>query len=215
MALFGNNQSGGEKPGPANNFGRKLNFSDSLKYVDDYKIELAENKKGKLRRTVTYIGIWYAIKNNEKSARTKLFIVLALGIIAAGCLVGMLLNWNSADVWLPVTVPKAVALLPMLYLLMGVSELPYKLKPMHRAKYYHSFIRISRSGVGVLAFVGVSIVAEIVYRFVYKAWDLGQGEWLSFMFAGVLIASVVATIKLLYSIEIDELPNSAYKPEKL
>lgn len=215
MALFGNNQNRGQNLDKGNTSGRKLNFSDSLKYVDDYKTELVTDERGKTRRKVVYIGIWYAIKNAGRKERIKLFTVLGLCLVAPCCLVGMLLNWNVADVWYTVVIPKAAALFPMLYLLMGASELPYKLKPMHRSKYYHSFIRISRSSVAVIAFVAISQIVELVYRIVNKNWLFMRTEWLSPVLAAVLIAALIAVIRILYSIDITELQNDEYKPEKI
>ena len=193
-----------------NLFGKGKSFSDSLKYVDDYKTELVKGERGRTRKKTTYIGTWFCIREGERDARAKMIASALLGAAAAACLVGLLLTDHAGSGWLPVSIPKALALFPMLYLMMGVLSLPFSQKPMHRDRYMHSFIRASRSAAAVLVLEGVSLLMSVLFRFIYKDALFLKGDWhyLAFNAASFLCAALV--LRLLYTVAIAELPNAAY-----
>lgn len=193
--------------------GKGFGFTDSLKYVKDYKTETYTDKKGRTREKAVYIGTWFVLTEEPKKARLKVFSGAALGVLAVALLVVTELGYYTGSAWLPVSVPRLLALFPALYLLMGVAYLPYGLKPMHRDRYMHSFIRASRSGVAVLAMTAVSFIASFVYRMVMKDWTFVKGDWLYIAASAAMFASIGLMLWVLYSADVDEKPNSHYKDE--
>ena len=188
-------------------------FTDRLKYVDDYRTEEVTDEKGRTRKKAVYIGPWIFIKGDKKVNRTKIIGTFALCVLACAGLILLQLPNYSGSGWLPVSIPKAVALFPMLYMMMGAFALPFKLDPMHRDRYYHSFIRISRSAVAVLAMTGVSFIAGFVFRIIESDWLFLKSEWLVIGAFAVEFALLAAILIILYSVDVEEKPNSEWHEE--
>ena len=191
--------------------GKGMPFSDSLKYLSDYKTELVTDEKGREKKRARYIGPWYFITSEPEPSRVKMIVSLVLGILAAVCHVFILLNNSFTVCELPIMVPILLALFPLLYLIMGVSSLPFSLKPMHRDRHAHSFMRASKSSVAVAAMLFIGLAAFVIYRLVQKDFAIFPGNiWL---FMGLIVGEIVlalAVIRLLYTVEREERPNSAY-----
>ena len=192
-----------------NLMGKGNRFSDSMKYVDDYKVELVRNERGRLRKKTTYIGLWFCMREDGRGTRARLIASTALGVCAAADLVGLLMLDHAGSGWLPVSLPKVAALFPMLYLLMGLLSLPFGGKPMPRDRYMHSFIRSLRSSVALLALEGVSLLLGAVYRLLYRDWLFLSGDWQYLVLCAMSFASLGAILRLLSGIGIKELPNAA------
>ncbi len=190
--------------------GKRIGFSDSLKYVDDYKTELVTDEKGRKKRRTRYVGPWYFVTSEPGSARTKMIAALVLGVGAAFCHVMMPLQVHYGASKYPVLVPILLALFPALYLMMGLASLPFKLKPMHRDRHAHSFMRASRSGVAVAAMLAVGFIALFVYRIVDGDFIFFSGDWLFMGLCVTEIVLVIVILRLLYTIDREERPNSAY-----
>ena len=190
--------------------GKGFTFTDSLKYVEDYKTELVTDEKGKTRKKTRYIGQWMVIGGDKSKNRAKLIITFALSALTCAGLVLLQFRNHGGSGWLPVSIPKAFALFPMLYLMMGAFSLPFKLDPMHRDRYYHSFIRISRSAVAVMALLGVSFLAWFVYRIIYADWLFLRDDWIVIALMVPELGVLFAIIRILYSIDVDEKPNSEW-----
>lgn len=209
----GNDPRDGRKAGGKNGGSEKrFSFSDRARYVDDYEIKLVEGKNGKQRRVAVYKGVWYCMQGEKKTLRTKLVIAAVLAILACACLITMLLQEHVAHIWYTVIVPIGLAMFPAFYLLMGISELPYTLKPMDRARYYHSFIRSSRSAVAIIALAAVGEGAALIYRIKNNEWIFMRGEVVNIICFVLMIVLLVSMIRLLYSILIEENGNETYSP---
>ena len=147
------------------------------------------------------------------AVRTKLILSAVCGVILAGLLVWSQI-FNHSSAWaVYVAVPQAVALFPLLYLLMGLMSLPYDLKPMERPGYMHGIIRVCRSLVAVMVLCGISLIGDFIYRAVAKDWlYLQEDIWYLVILAGILVLGGVILF-LLYSIEIAERANHAVHKE--
>lgn len=198
MGLLGNLMNGEKR------------ISDSLNYINDYKTEIVEDEKGKTRKRLRYVGVWYYIDDEERPAKVKLILSAALCAAAAVCLALSLGGGCIKRGWLLAAVPRLLALLPGLYLLMGAFTLPFRLKPMHRDKYMHSFVRILRSSAAMMIMQGVSLIAKLVYRIVLADWMFLGEDWIGLVSCVVMIACCLGALLLLKSVGIEEKPNSAY-----
>lgn len=198
MSLLGNLLDGSKR------------ISDTLNYVDDYKTELVEDEKGRMRKKTTYVGIWYFVDDEPRAARVKLIVSAALCVLAAALCVLPLFIKGVERGWLLAALPKLLALFPLLYLLMGAASLPFSLKPMHRDRYMHSFVRILRSGAAVGVMTLVSFGAKLVYRMVNADWMFMGKDVLELVCGLGAIAALTAAILLLRSVGVEEKPNSAY-----
>lgn len=193
--------------------GKRFSFSDRAKYVEDYDIKTVEGKNGRQRRVAVYKGIWYCVQGEKKAIGTRLILAAVCAVLACVCLVLMLLQNHVAHIWVTVVLPTGLAMFPALYLLMGVSELPFRLKPMDRAKYYHSFIRVSRSAVAMMAFTAVGEGAALVYRIKNNEWTFMRGEIVTVVCFALMLALLAGVIALLYGISIEEMGNECYTPD--
>jgi len=190
--------------------GKGMAFSDSLKYVDDYKAETVIDEKGREKKRARYVGPWYFITSDERSSRTRMIVSAVLGFVAAACHVYLVLTNHYGVNKYPVILPKLLALFPLLYLGMGLASLPFGLKPMHRDKHVHSFMRASKSAIAVALMVGVSLAAILIYRIVEGDFLFLTDDWLLLGISVAEIAALIAVIRLLYTVEREERPNSAY-----
>ncbi|MBR6109498.1 MAG: hypothetical protein IKQ36_07145 [Clostridia bacterium] len=190
--------------------GKGLSFSDSLKYVSDYKTETVTDDKGRERKRARYIGPWYVITTEPGPSRARMIAALALGVIAAALHVFMLLHTHYGMGEYPVLIPTLFALFPLMYMLMGLVSLPFGLKPMHRDRHQHSFMRASKSGVAVALMQGVSFIAVFIYRFAEGDLWFRPEDW---VYIGAMVleaACIIVMIRLLYNVEREEKPNSHY-----
>ena len=95
-------------------------------------------------------------------------------------------------------------------MLMGLVSLPFGLKPMHRDRHQHSFMRASKSGVAVALMQGVSFIAVFIYRFAKGDLWFRPEDW---VYIGAMVleaACIIVMIRLLYNVEREEKPNSHY-----
>lgn len=188
--------------------GKGLSFSDSLKYVSDYKTETVTDDKGRERKRARYIGPWYVITTEPKSSRIRMIVSLVLGVLAAVCHVMLPLQTHYGMNKYPVLVPIVLALFPLMYMLMGLFSLPFSMKPMHRDRNAHSFMRASKSGVAVAAMILVAFIALFVYRIAEGDFLFLAGDWIFTALCVAEIALIIVIIVLLYNIEREEKPNS-------
>ena len=183
------------------------------KYTADYELVTVKDKKGRERKEARYTGPWFCLMGSSGAVRTKLILSAVCGVILAGLLVWSQI-FNHSSAWaVYVAVPQAVALFPLLYLLMGLMSLPYDLKPMERPGYMHGIIRVCRSLVAVMVLCGISLIGDFIYRVVAKDWlYLQEDIWYLVILAGILVLGGVI-LYLLYSIEIAERANHAVHKE--
>lgn len=185
-------------------------FYSRNKYVEDFEVVEAPDKKGRLRKKAVYTGIW-TIFRDKKAGQRAVFGALAMSLVAATLFFWSVLLVHYGSGKLLVMLPLFIGLFPLLYLLMGCTELPYRGKPMRRDQYMHSFIRISRSAAAAAAFDLVSLGALFVYRIAEGDWLFLPEDWQFLAFLGICAILFVAIILLLRSVDLAERPNNAYK----
>ena len=184
-------------------------FLNRSKYVNDFKVEEVQDKKGRLRKIAVYIGTWF-VPREEKKAKGVVFTCLALAVATAVLYFRSLLLTHFGSGKLLVMLPLLLGLFPLLYLLMGATELPYRGRPMRRDQYMHSFIRMSRSAVAVSIFAAVGLVALFVFRAVEGDWLFLKEDWRFLILVVLSAGCAVAIIFLLRGVDLMEKPNSAY-----
>ena len=158
--------------------GKGKSFSDSLKYVDDFKIEEVQDAKGRTKKKAVYIGTWTEIREPGKKTIAKLITAAALAVLTFGLLIRILLLTHQGSGTLFVTIPLAVALLPAFYALMGAFSLPYRQKPMRRDQYMHGFVRMQRSAVGIIVFLVLALICSVIFRAIRSDWMFMREDWL-------------------------------------
>ncbi len=183
------------------------------KYTADYELITVKDKKGRDVKEARYIGSYFHVKGSPGAIRTKLFLTLACGIILTALLVFIQLDTHVTAWTAYVAVPQTVALFPLLYLLMGLTSLPYKLKPMERPFYMHGIIRICRCAVAILVLCGVSFAGDFIYRAFTKDWFFRPEDIRYLIILGGILLLAVAILVLLNSIEITERHNPAVSKE--
>lgn len=188
-------------------------FSGAGKYVDDFKVVEAPDKKGRLRKTAVYSGTWTVLRD-KKAGQRAVWASLVLSLAAAAVYFRALLLTHFGSGKLLVMAPLCLGLFPLLYLLMGCTELPYRGKPLRRDQYMHGFIRMCRSAVAVASFDLVSVVALFILRAVEGDWLFLPEDW-QFLVLTILAALfAILILILLRGIDLSERENSAYKGHK-
>lgn len=190
--------------------GKGTTFSNRTRYVNDFKVVEEPDKKGRLRKKTVYIGIW-TLPRDEKQGKRTCWACLVLTLAAAVLYFRSLLLTHFGSSKFLVLLPLLLGLFPLLYLLMGAFELPYRGRPMRRDQYMHSFIRMSRSAVAVTAFDLTGLVALFVFRIIEEDWLFFPEDW-SFL-TMTLLAAVFAVliVILLRRVDLAERENSAYE----
>ncbi len=184
-------------------------FLTRSKYVNDFKVEEVPDRKGRPRKRAVYIGTWF-VPRDEKKAKAVVWTCLVLAAATAVLYFSSLLLTHFGSGKLPVVLPLLLGMLPLLYLLLGATELPYRSRPMRRDQYMHSFIRMSRSAVAISVFAAVGLAALFVCRCVAGDWMFRPEDWrfLVLVVLSVLFAALI--VLLLRGVDLAEKPNSAY-----
>ena len=191
----------------------KRGFFDTLRYVNDFQTEEITDGKGKTRKKITYIGTWNVLRDTGRRTLVKLISSAGLSVVAVALVFAVLLLQHGFGGDYVVMVPFMVVLFPLFYLLMGASSLPYRQKPMRRDQYMHGMIRMQRSSVAIMVLAAVGTIASLIVRTVRKDWLFLSEDWLFLVYAVLLIVCCGGILVILQSLELAELPNSAYAQE--
>ena len=186
-------------------------FTDTLRYVDDFKTELV-TENGRTRKKTTYIGVWEVLREPGRGTLIRIIGSAVLAAIAAAAGIGVLLVPHGAAGSYFVLVPHLGCLFPLLYLAMGAFSLPYRQKPMRRDQYMHGPVRMQRSSIAVLAFTIVGAAASGIVRWIAQDGLILTGDVL--YYAGCLAIALACggILLLIGGIDIAEYPNS-YVPQ--
>lgn len=190
--------------------GKRYSFSGRTKYVDDFTMVEVPDKKGRMRKKAVYTGAWTVLRD-RKAGQRAMFLALALSLATAAVYFRALLLTHFGSSRLLVMGPLCLGLFPLLYLLMGCTELPYRGKPLRRDQYMHGVIRMCRSAVAVTAFDLVALAALFILRAVVGDW-LSLPEDRHYLILSVLAAIfAVLIVIILRRVDLVERENSAYK----
>jgi hypothetical protein len=146
------------------------------RFFDGYRAELVPKENGKgYRKELIYCGEWYGVKGGQKAlGRIKLFCALpTAGLIAMYFYIG--LNPSPGGMDRIVAAPGVVALVPMIFLVMGVINLLISKEKWERRVYCSGYRRIRNSSVCFLICIALSFVAECVYTALHA--DKFAGEF--------------------------------------
>lgn len=149
-----------------------MNLMVSRKYTKDYRVEYEPGKGGRLRTTTVYVGDYYSFdSSNEKLARAKtVFIVCPLLTLAA--YIAAFAMKTTAGHTLYASMPLAVSLFPLAFLLMGVFNLCILKPPFTREQSEKTSNRIIGSSLLLLVFTTVALAGDVV------CWFIRTGEML-------------------------------------
>ena len=183
-------------------------FGELTRYADDFRIETVTDAKGKARRKTVYIGAWTVLRDKGRGTVFRLWGSLTMSFAAVAACALQLLTEHSCDRKYTVMLPLLAGLFPCLYLLMGCLSLPFRLRPMRRDQYMHSFIRVFRSATAVICFEAITLIASFIYRISAGDWVFLAGDRRFVMYGGLALAFSGVLIRLLRGIGATEMPNS-------
>ena len=181
-------------------------FSDLRKYIEDFEI-VEEVQNGKLKKTAKYKGTWTILKKVSSGTFCKLWAVLALSAGLTALYIRTLLLTHLTSGRMTVMIPLLAGLFPLLYLMMGALALPFRGKPMRRDQYMHSFIRVSRSSVAVIACTALAQLATLIHRLIGHDWQYFPEDRAFTGYCLAIMIAAVANIFLLRSVELTEKEN--------
>lgn len=179
-------------------------FDKKLQYTKDYRTDTVTDEKGREHKKYTYIGPLIPFITDAKTVKKKFIITAVLTVILVVCLI-ITEGLEHGSAWFAlVSIPLAVALFPTLYLIMGVCTLQYNGDRMRRDRYEHSYVRVLKSCAGIIPCVGVGLIADFVYRFMYKDWLFLKEDILFYVMVVIVLTAAVAIVLIVRSVEVDE-----------
>ncbi|MBR3108645.1 MAG: hypothetical protein IKH30_15910 [Clostridia bacterium] len=190
-------------------------FSDLKRFVGDFEIIEVKDKNGRMRKKALYTGVWTVLRDAGTATRAKMYAAAATAFVLIAAYIWSLLLTHVGSGSLLVMLPLLAGLFPVLYLLMGVFSLPFRGKPMRRDQYMHSFIRASRSAVGVSAFAFAGLLASFVYRIILGDWLFLPEDWYFIAACAVIGMLSAGTVYFLRSIDLSERENAAFESKPL
>ena len=190
-------------------------FSDLKRFVGDFEIIEVKDKNGRMRKKALYTGVWTVLRDAGTATRAKMYAAAATAFVLIVAYIWSLLLTHVGSGSLLVMLPLLAGLFPVLYLLMGVFSLPFRGKPMRRDQYMHSFIRASRSAVGVSAFAFAGLLASFVYRIILGDWLFLPEDWYFIAACAVIGMLSAGTVYFLRSIDLSERENAAFESKPL
>ena len=195
--------------------GKGKSFSDLKRYIGDFEIVEVKDKRGVPRKKAVYTGVWTVLRDSTPTGRRKLWIASGMAVLLFAVYGWMLLLTHAGSAHLGVMLPLLAGLFPGLYLLMGVFSLPFRGAPMRRDQYMHSFIRASRSAVGVSAFAFAGLLASFVYRIILGDWQFLPEDWYFIAACAVIGMLSAGIVFFLRSIDLAERENAAFESKPL
>ena len=189
-------------------------FSDLKKYVEDFEIMETRDRKGRARKEARYIGPWTVLREAGGMTRVRLWSALGMAACLTATYIRMLLLNHLVSGQLLVMLPLLAGLFPSLYLIMGVTALPFRGRPMRRDQYMHSFIRSFRSATAAGVCVLVGEAAALIARAIAGDWLYRPEDWHFTVLGIFILAAAAGVIGLLRAVDVTEKPNSAYRDPK-
>lgn len=181
---------------------KRFKFSDTLKYVDDYKNEVYVDKKGKTKERAVYIGPIIRVMSDEKYSLRISIIATILAVFTFILLIRAVSLPYSG--WFFSMITLSAALLPALFMVEGCTRLPFKDRKLKRDRYMKGIIRCFRSAAGVAVLLVVTLIAELISRMINSDWYFFSGEVLYLAYIVLSVSFSVVFIFLLRRLEVDE-----------
>ena len=188
-----------------------------FRYTDDYKAVPTISANGRQTNSLVYLREWY-LPVNEPGEYKR--IVLIMRVLTAAALAGAL--GASALVPLPLVskwfIPVLLlALIPMVYQIMGVVMLGNKPRHMERSQHDKSVIR---SGHSAMAGFVIICIAALVFILYWVTSGFGSDEYSAFGLRDAGVAALIVLSALaewgVYAsfrkIKVETVENSAYRP---
>lgn len=130
------------------------------RYRNEYEVVINE-KTGK--KELRYIGDYYRFEAGpEKLAERLRMYILLLGLIVGLYIVGALIDSAGTRV-MYVMVPYAVAIFPMVYLIMAVVRTGMEKGDMEHIAFDCSVTRIKKTTISNMVIMGISFVGDIIF----------------------------------------------------
>lgn len=157
-------------------------------YFEGYKGVMVPRRHGRgMKRAFVYIGTYYSFGRDTRALRR---LKLCFALLYAGAL-GIYLALNlapfTAVAFPAVAIPLLIAVIPMIYLAIGVVSLCLAPVEMTVRNRYASVRRMSRAVCVALAFSALAMVGDLWFLFSLRG-NYFQSEWLfPLLCAGLLV----------------------------
>ncbi len=159
------------------------------RYMDDWVNEVRlDEKTGRDRRVPVYTGVWYTL--DAAPGMSAALAVWAPFLVCAGLLALFFLLDDAGTRSLPVFLPAAFALFPLMYWGLGVwtvSRIRGRFTRLQREKGYG---RMLRSSLGCVIFLGVAALADLVRMVTAGGPEQDLPGWLALL--GAFLAALLA-----------------------
>ena len=164
------------------------------RYFDGYQRVPETDAEGNVRYKLQYMAEWYGYEKAGEQKKLK----LAVSLIALTMLVFYLiaqLNPSVGGMMRYMAIPSLLALVPMMFVVMGWLNLLLAKQKWELRVYYAGYRRLLRSGIILLILLAVWLALEIV--FICMNPGLLEGELLYLGCAVVSTAAEAALVILL------------------
>ncbi len=134
----------------------------SRKYTKDYKVEYTENAKGKLRPIAIYCGDYYNFVKSDHAVNKAKYKLLVFSVISLISIVSTLCFETNALRTMYVSLPHAVSLFPLSFLLMAVYNVFMLKRPYTREQNDKTVNRLKSSSLLLMIFTTLAFSMQIV-----------------------------------------------------
>lgn len=166
-------------------------------HFEGYKGVMVPRRHGKgMKRELVYIGTYYSFGRPEPALRRLKLCFALLYALALGVYLSLNLAPFTAVAFPAVAIPLLLAVIPMIYLAIGVVSLCMVPMEMTVRNRYASVRRMSRSVCVALAFSALTMVGDLWFLLAFRG-SYFQSEWLFPPLCTVMLAALSAIWYLL------------------
>jgi len=167
---------------------------------------------GRQRRELVYVGDYYRFELSSRQRKRLLWCCALSCAVAAAAYLALNFFPFTATALAYVGVPLLLALLPLIYLLIGVVCLCTTPEKMTVRNLYSSVRRMKRSVSVMLAFVSLTLMGDIVFLIVFQGYYF-PSEFLFPLFCVISLSALSVIWYQLYRHPVAAVKEKAESPD--
>lgn len=167
----------------------------SRKYTKDYRVDYEQGKHGRIKTNTYYVGDYYSFVSEPHQVARAKRIYLICTVLCVASFASFAVK-STAAYTMYVSIPQALAVFPLMYLVMGVYGLLVRKAPFTREQSDKTSNRIISSSFGVLLFSTVALCGDVVCWFVNSSNMQYPGDIVTTVLLFVLCAASGVCVSL-------------------
>jgi len=177
---------------------------DRTKYVNDYDVNTVVDKNGHKKDQIVYKGVEIPFLQPAKEVTKRLIVATIFSVLSVACVIGTQAVVHGSQNYWAVLIPLGIALLPSLYLIMGVAAFQFDGCNMTRKRYEISIIRVFKSGAAIVVLSLVAFAGDFIYRITSGDWLFLTGDWIYYVIVLAAFGFSLSAVIMLRTVDVDE-----------